>query len=109
MAFCGAGLSTESGIPDFRSVGGLWSQYDPTKYADYNVFLKNPEYYWELERKLGEIFLKAKPNIGHKALVKLEKKGKLKAIITQNMDNLQKKAGSKIPIIELHGNARKAY
>ena len=46
VAFCGAGLSTESGIPDFRSVGGLWSQYDPAKYADYNVFLKNPEHYW---------------------------------------------------------------
>ena len=109
VAFTGAGISTESGIPDFRSAGGLWSQFDPAKYADYNVFLKNPEYYWELERKLGKIFLKAKPNIGHKSLVKLEKKGKLKAIITQNMDNLQQNAGSKIPIVELHGNALKAY
>ena len=107
VAFCGAGLSTESGIPDFRSVGGLWSQFDPAKYADYNVFLKNPEYYWELERKLGKIFLNAKPNSGHKSLVNLEKKGKLKAIITQNIDNLQQNAGSKIPIIELHGNALK--
>ena len=109
VAFTGAGISTESGIADFRSPGGLWELYNPLKYANYNIFLKNPEYYWELERKLGEIFLKAKPNIGHKSLVKLEKKGKLKAIITQNMDNLQQKARSKIPIIELHGNAQKAY
>ena len=87
----------------------MWSQYDPEKYAEYNVFLKNPEYYWELERKFGKIFLNAKPNNGHKSLVKLEKKGKLKAIITQNMDNLQQSAGSKIPIVELHGNALKAY
>lgn len=109
IAFTGAGLSTESGIMDFRSPGGLWSQFDPAIYSDYNVFLNTPEYYWDLERKLGNVFQHAKPNKGHKALVKLEKKGKLKAIITQNIDNLQQNAGSKIPIIELHGNARKAY
>ncbi|QEE16534.1 NAD-dependent deacetylase [Promethearchaeum syntrophicum] len=108
VAFTGAGISTESGIADFRSPGGLWSQFDPDKYADYNVFLQNPEFYWKLERTLGKIFQNAKPNKAHKALVKLEKKGKLKAIITQNIDNLHQKAGSKIPIIELHGNARNA-
>ena len=109
LAFTGAGISTQSGISDFRSPGGLWSQFDPNLYADYNVFLKNPEFYWELERKLGKIFLNAKPNKIHKALVKLEKKGKLNGIITQNIDNLQQSAGSKIPIIELHGNPIKAH
>ncbi|MHA2001875.1 MAG: SIR2 family NAD-dependent protein deacylase [Promethearchaeota archaeon] len=109
VAFTGAGISTESGIADFRSPGGLWELYNPLKYANYNIFLKNPEYYWELERELIPIFAKAKPNKAHKALVELEKKGKLKAIITQNIDNFHQIAGSKVPIIEIHGNANNAH
>lgn len=109
VAFTGAGVSTDSGISDFRSPGGLWEQYNPLKYANYNVFLKEPEYYWDLERALVENFENAKPNKIHKALVSLEKKGNLKAIITQNIDNFHQDAGSKVPIIELHGNAKKAH
>lgn len=102
----GAGISTASGISDFRSPGGLWEKYNPLKYANYNVFLKKPEYYWELERDLVPIFANAKPNPAHKALVDMERKlkGKLKVIITQNIDNFHQLAGSKVPIIEIHGN-----
>jgi NAD-dependent deacetylase len=109
VAFTGAGISTASGIPDFRSPGGLWECFNPLKYANYDIFLEKPEYYWEMERALIDMFYKAKPNKSHKLLVKLEKKGKLKAIITQNIDNLHQKAGSKVPLIELHGNAKKAH
>ncbi len=109
VAFTGAGVSTDSGISDFRSPGGLWVKYNPLKYANYNIFLKQPEYYWELERILVDTFHKAKPNKIHKALVSLEKKGSLKAIITQNIDNFHQDAGSKVPVIELHGNAQKAH
>ena len=109
VVFTGAGISTDSGIPDFRSQGGLWEKYNPLKYANYNVFLKEPEYYWELERELQPIFKKAKPNKCHRKLVSLEKKGKLTAIITQNMDNFHQDAGSKVPIIEIHGNVHKAH
>lgn len=102
-------MSTESGIPDFRSAGGLWEKYNPLKFANYTVFLQTPEYFWELVRALLPVFEKAKPNRGHKALVRLEKKGKLTGIITQNMDNFHQMAGSKVPVIELHGNAKKAH
>lgn len=109
VAFTGAGISTASGIEDFRSPGGLWEQYNPLQYANYSVFLKTPEYYWELERAMIPRFEKARPNKAHKALVKLEKMGKLQAIITQNMDNFHQEAGSKIPVIELHGNKNLAH
>lgn len=105
VAFTGAGISTESGIPDFRSPGGLWERFDPMKYANYKVFLKQPQYYWELEREITKLVEKSEPNPAHFALVKLEKIGKLKAIITQNIDMLHQKAGNKIPIYELHGSA----
>ncbi|MCF2140886.1 MAG: NAD-dependent protein deacylase [Candidatus Lokiarchaeota archaeon] len=109
VAFTGAGISTASGIDDFRSPGGLWTQFNPLKYANYSVFLKTPKYYWQLEKALIPKFENAKPNKAHKALVSLEKKGKLKAIITQNIDNFHQDAGSKVPIVELHGNMNHAY
>ena len=102
-------MSTESGIADFRSPGGLWEHFNPLKYANYTVFLQTPEYFWELVREMLPVFEKAKPNKGHKALVRLEKKGKLSAIITQNIDNFHQAAGSKVPVVELHGNARHAH
>jgi NAD-dependent deacetylase len=106
VVLTGAGISTASGINDFRSPGGLWEKYNPLKYANYNVFLKKPEYYWELERELVPIFASAKPNRAHKALVEMERKlkGSLKVIITQNIDNFHQMAGTKVPVIEIHGN-----
>jgi NAD-dependent deacetylase len=109
VVLTGAGVSTESGLSDFRSPNGLWARFDPMVYANYNVFLKKPEYYWELERATIPEFADAKPNATHKALVNLEKFGTLQAIITQNIDNFHQKAGSKVSIVELHGNAYRVH
>jgi len=106
VAFSGAGISVESGIPTFRGPTGLWSKYDP-KILDIDFFLQNPKESWE---KIKEIFYdymqNVKPNKAHYCLAELEKKGKLKGIITQNIDNLHQKAGSK-NVIEFHGTAEK--
>ncbi len=103
MAFTGAGISTESGIPDFRSPGGLWEKYDPNVYADYSTFVNHPEYFWEMALGIFNTIIRARPNPGHKALVHLEKLGKLQVIVTQNIDRLHHQAGSKVPVLELHG------
>ncbi len=107
VVFTGAGVSTESGIEDFRSEGGLWSKYDPSIYANYYYFLQDPSKFWELHRSLEIIVDKAKPNSSHEAIAELEKMGKVKCIITQNIDMLHQKAGSgsyeNIPIYQLHG------
>jgi NAD-dependent deacetylase len=108
VAFSGAGISTESGIPDFRSKGGLWDRYDPDIYANYQVFLRQPELYWQMEAEMSADLKKAEPNPAHYALVKLERRGKLKAIITQNVDRLHRRSGSAVPIFELHGSAETA-
>jgi len=106
VAFTGAGISVESGIPTFRGPTGLWSKYDP-KILDIDFFFQNPKESWE---KIKEIFYdymqNIKPNKAHYCLAKLEKKGKLKGIITQNIDNLHQKAGSK-NVIEFHGTAER--
>jgi NAD-dependent deacetylase len=111
VAFTGAGSSTESGIADFRSEGGLWSRYDPSIFANYHYFLKDPSKFWEMHNELVEILIKAKPNPIHKAIAKLEEMGKVNAIITQNVDILHQRAGSgsfyDIPIYELHGSYEK--
>ncbi len=103
--FGGAGVSTESGIPDFRSKDGLYNQkykYPPEEILSYAFFIKNTKEFYEFyKEKMNS--LKNKPNITHKMLTKLENKGKLKAIITQNIDGLHQKAGSK-NVYELHGS-----
>lgn len=108
VIFSGAGISTESGIADFRSEGGLWSKYDPSIYASYHYFLEDPSKFWEMHNELVDILVKAEPNDAHYAIAELEKLGKVKAIITQNVDTLHQKAGSgsyeNIPIYELHGS-----
>ncbi len=104
VAFTGAGISTESGIEDFRSEGGLWSKYDPAIYASYYYFLQDPSKFWKMHSELENIVARAEPNPAHKALAELEKIGKLKAIITQNIDMLHQKAGNCCPIHELHGS-----
>jgi len=111
VVFTGAGSSTESGIADFRSEGGLWSRYDPSIFANYFYFLEDPSKFWEMHNDLVDILIKAEPNDIHLGVVKLEKLGKLSTIITQNIDSLHQKAGSgsyrEISIYELHGSYRK--
>ena len=108
----GAGVSTESGIPDFRSGTGIYNsdsgmKYRPIDIIAHDFFMEHPEEFFDFyKRKL--IYPDARPNKAHKALVRLEKQGKLKAIITQNIDNLHQEAGSKC-VIELHGSVFRNY
>jgi len=104
-AFTGAGISVESGIPPFRGKDGLWSKYDPTV-LDIGYFHSNPKESWEVIREIFyDFFGKAKPNAAHYALAEMENMGMLKAVITQNIDNLHQHAGSK-EVYEFHGNSR---
>ena len=106
VAFTGAGISADSGIPTYRGQDGYWSKYDPGKYADVNYFFQDPSYYWQFFRDIRYPAIRnAVPNKAHKALASLEKKGKLKAVITQNIDGLHQMAGS-TEVLELHGNTR---
>lgn len=102
VALTGAGVSTESGIPDFRSAGGLWSRFDPMEYGTLGAFEKDPGKVWKMLRELIDI-ADATPNPGHKALAKMEEAGILKGIITQNIDMLHQKAGSRT-VVEFHGS-----
>ena len=102
-ALSGAGISVASGIPDFRSPGGLWSVYAPEEYATLDVFYQNPEKAWELYRALGMVLLGKQPNDAHRALAELEQKGFLQGIVTQNVDGLHQAAGSK-RVYEVHGD-----
>lgn len=103
IALTGAGISVESGIPDFRSPGGLWSRFDPMEYAHIDSFRRNPEKVWEMLKEMLELTNRARPNPAHLALAELEQRGLLKAVITQNVDGLHQRAGSK-QVIEYHGN-----
>ncbi|MBN2031996.1 MAG: Sir2 family NAD-dependent protein deacetylase, partial [Deltaproteobacteria bacterium] len=108
LIFTGAGMSTESGIPDFRSPGGIWSKYDPSDFL-YQRFISDErarEKYWQMSSEYYEVMKKALPNPGHLAIKKLEDTGKLLALVTQNIDNLHQRAGnSPEKIIEIHGTA----
>ncbi len=103
IALTGAGISVESGIPDFRSPGGLWSKFDPFEYASITVFRSNPEKVWEMAQEMTELVDAAKPNSAHIGMADLENMGYLHHIITQNVDNLHQESGSK-DVIEYHGN-----
>lgn len=104
IAFTGAGVSRESGIPTYREKGGLWDRYDPGKYASIQGFMEDPSYYWSFFRDVRyPLIKKAEPNPGHLALADMERMGKLRGLITQNIDGLHSKAGSQ-NVIELHGN-----
>jgi len=105
VASTGAGISTESGIPDFRSEGGIWDTYPPEEYASIEAFTADPAKVWGMWRELGQQLDGCKPNPGHAALAQLEEAGHLAAIITQNVDNLHQEAGSR-RVIEYHGNSR---
>ena len=104
MALTGAGISVESGIPDFRSAGGLWSKYDPSEYATITAFRSAPEKVWEMLRDMGEVVDQAEPNAAHLGMGELEKMGFLHTIITQNVDNLHQRGGAR-NVIEYHGNS----
>ncbi|MBC5688864.1 NAD-dependent protein deacylase [Mediterraneibacter sp. NSJ-55] len=108
--FGGAGVSTESNIPDFRSAEGIYHQaykYTPEEVVSHTFFMKHPESFYEFYKEKMMI-LDAKPNPAHKKLAKLEAAGKLKAVITQNIDGLHQAAGSKI-VYELHGSIHRNY
>lgn len=108
LVFSGAGMSTESGIPDFRSPDGIWSKYDPSDfYFDRIVSSeKTREKYWQMSTEFYNTMKDAVPNRAHFAVKSLEERGKLLAIVTQNIDNLHQKAGnSPEKIIEIHGTA----
>jgi NAD-dependent deacetylase len=108
VVFVGAGLSTESGIPDFRSPGGVWDKYDPEDFYFQN-FLNSEvsrEKYWQMATEMYDSMKNARPNAGHLAIAELEKLGKLDCMITQNIDGLHFKAGnSPEKVLELHGTA----
>jgi len=108
LALSGAGISTESGIPDFRSPGsGLWSRVDPLEVATGEAFRRDPQKFYRFWRERLPALLEAEPNVTHITLARLEEKGLLQGIITQNIDNLHREAGSK-KIWEVHGNYKRA-
>ena len=108
--FGGAGVSTESGIPDFRSVDGLYSQkfeYPPETIISHSFYERKPEYFFRFYRE-KMLPLGFEPNVTHKVLARWEEQGKLRAVVTQNIDGLHQKAGSKC-VLELHGSVHRNY
>lgn len=104
VALTGAGMSTESGIPDFRSPGtGLWEQHDPYEFASINSYVANSGSNQNSMLELGTTIFRSRPNKGHRAITKLQKLGKLIGVMTQNIDRLHQKAKTK-NVVELHGN-----
>jgi NAD-dependent deacetylase len=111
VVFTGAGMSTESGIPDFRSPGGVWDRFDPNEFTFENFIGSEAgrRRYWELGRMVYPVIRRAEPNSGHRALVTLWRLGRLDCVITQNIDDLHQRAGLPADrVIELHGNATRA-
>jgi NAD-dependent deacetylase len=106
VGFTGAGISVDSGIPAFRGGQGLWEKYDPMEYAHISAFNANPEKVWVMLREMSQVIFESKPSPAHIALSDLEKKGYLKAVITQNVDGLHHVAGN-TNVIEYHGNHRR--
>ncbi len=105
VAFTGAGISTESGIPDFRSPGGVWTRHRPVMYDEFVASREARVRYWRMRVEAYREFAAAQPNDGHRALAKLEQASRLRGVITQNIDGLHQLAGSR-RVIELHGTAR---
>ncbi len=109
VALTGAGISTESGIPDFRSPGSIWLTQPPVSYHDFNHQPEARQQYWQIRRSLLSQVTEAKPNTAHRALADLERRGTLLGVITQNFDGLHQDAGHQPErVIELHGTAREA-
>ncbi len=107
-ALTGAGISAESGIPTFRSVGGLWEKFDPAVYASIDVFREDPSKYWSIRGEFIRNTDAYLPNPGHLALAEMETLGLLRHVITQNIDGLHRKAGSR-NVTEIHGSLREIH
>ena len=105
VVLTGAGISTESGIPDFRSPTGLWAQFDPLEYGSIESFRADPARVWDFYAPRFEALSRAEPNAGHLALAELERRGLVRAVVTQNIDRLHERAGSR-EVIEVHGSIR---
>jgi NAD-dependent deacetylase len=107
VVLTGAGISTESGIPDFRSAGGIWERYDPCEVAHVDAFRRDPARVWEFYALRLDTLAAAEPNDGHRALAELEEQGWIRAVVTQNVDGLHQRAGSR-EVVEVHGSLREA-
>jgi len=105
VAFTGAGISVDAGIPAFRGGQGLWEKYDPMEYAEIGAFMNRPDKVWVMLREMAAVIFASAPSEAHRALGRLEKMGYLKAVITQNVDGLHQEAGN-TNVIEYHGNHR---
>ena len=106
VAFTGAGVSTESGIPDFRSPGGVWAKSQPVMYQDFVRYADSRLEYWRQKSESHDSMFRALPNATHKALARWEELGLLRGVVTQNIDELHQRAGTKA-VLELHGTAMK--
>jgi NAD-dependent deacetylase len=107
VVLTGAGISTESGIPDFRSAEGIWAQYDPAEVAHIDALRRDPARVWNFYALRLDALSRAEPNDGHRALAELEERGLVRAVVTQNIDGLHQRAGSR-EVVEVHGSVRDA-
>jgi NAD-dependent deacetylase len=105
VVLTGAGVSTESGIPDFRSPTGLWAKFDPLEYGSLEAFRRDPRKVWSFYKPRVAMLTEAEPNPAHRALAELERLGFVKAVVTQNIDLLHERAGS-CEVVEVHGSIR---
>jgi NAD-dependent deacetylase len=105
VVLTGAGISTESGIPDFRSPTGIWARYDPMEYATIDAFVADPAKVWDFYGRRLAVLGDAQPNDGHRALAELERRGWVEAVVTQNIDRLHELAGTR-ELVEVHGSIR---
>ncbi len=105
-AFTGAGVSTASGVPDFRSPGGIWSRYKPVPFQEFVLDPEARRRYWVYKKETYRDFADARPNPAHHALARMESAGRLRAVVTQNIDGLHQDAGSE-RVLELHGTNRR--
>jgi NAD-dependent deacetylase len=108
VVLTGAGVSTESGVPDFRSPTGLWTQFDPFEYGSIETFRRDPEKVWRFYAPRFAMLTDAEPNAAHRALAELERRGHVRAIVTQNIDLLHERAGSR-DVVEVHGSIRESW
>jgi len=106
MALTGAGISVDSGLPQFRGVQGLWTKYDPAEYATIDAFMADPAKVWKMMVELGRQIAEAQPNPAHYGLAELERMGHISVVVTQNIDGLHQRAGSR-NVIEFHGNTNR--
>ena len=103
VVLTGAGISTESGVPDFRSPGGTWTTVDPMEVASLDTFIREPSRFWAFHRPRFDLVAAVAPNAAHDAVAELQRRGLVKALITQNIDGLHRRAGSD-DVIEVHGS-----